>query len=125
MVRAATAAFAAVLFSASYALAQDVLMVGQPVEVAITAGAAHEYTIALDAGDYVQVLSISAASWFSRPSSHRTGRASETSAGLGMASGRSRSSQNPLAIIGSSCVRRRLRKRHSSAAPRRRRAPTS
>jgi enterochelin esterase-like enzyme len=53
MIRAATATFTAVFFSASYALAQDVLTVGQPVEAAITAGAAHEYTIALDAGDYV------------------------------------------------------------------------
>jgi hypothetical protein len=53
MIRAATAAFTAVFFSASYALAQDALIVGQPVEAAIAAGAAHEYTIALDAGDYV------------------------------------------------------------------------
>jgi len=53
MVRAAAAAFTAVFFSASYALAQDALTVGQPVEAAIAAGAAHEYTIALDAGDYV------------------------------------------------------------------------
>ena len=53
MVRAATAAFTAVFFSASFALAQDALTVGQPVEAAIAAGAAHEYTIALDAGDYV------------------------------------------------------------------------
>ncbi len=53
MVRAAIATFAALLFSASYTLAQNVLTVGQPVQVAITAGSAHEYTIALDAGDYV------------------------------------------------------------------------
>src|SRR6059036_2517609 len=53
MARAATAALAALLFSAGHASAQDTLTVGQPVEVAIAAGAAHEYTIALDAGDYV------------------------------------------------------------------------
>jgi enterochelin esterase-like enzyme len=53
MVRVATAACMALLFSASYALAQDLLTVGQSVEVAITAGSAREYTIALDAGDYV------------------------------------------------------------------------
>ena len=53
MVRAATAALTAVLFSAGYAQAQDILTVGQPVQAAITAGAAHDYTIALDAGDYV------------------------------------------------------------------------
>lgn len=53
MSRAATLALTALLFSAGHASAQDTLTVGQPVEVAITAGAAHEYTIALDAGDYV------------------------------------------------------------------------
>jgi hypothetical protein len=53
MVRVATAACTALFFSAGYALAQDLLTVGQPVEVAITAGSAREYTIALDAGDYV------------------------------------------------------------------------
>ena len=52
MVRAATAAFA-VFLSAGYALAQDSLAVGQLVQAAITAGSAHQYTIALDAGDYV------------------------------------------------------------------------
>jgi enterochelin esterase family protein len=53
MVRAATAAFTAVFFSAGYALAQDILTVGRSVQVAMTAGSAHEYAIALDAGDYV------------------------------------------------------------------------
>src|SRR5688572_26382433 len=53
MARAATATLAALLFSASHTVAQNVLKVGQPVQVAITAGSAHEYTIALDAGDYV------------------------------------------------------------------------
>ena len=53
MVRAATAALTAILFSAGYAQAQDVLTVGQSVQAAITAGAARDYTIALDAGDYV------------------------------------------------------------------------
>ena len=53
MARALTAAFTALLFSAGHASAQDILTVGQPVDVAITAGATHEYTIALDAGDYV------------------------------------------------------------------------
>jgi enterochelin esterase family protein len=53
MLRAATAALTALLFSAGHASAQTTLNVGQPVGVAITAGAAHDYTIALDAGDYV------------------------------------------------------------------------
>ncbi len=53
MVRTATAAFTAVLLSADYALAQQSLTVGQSIEVAIAAGATHEYTVALDAGDYV------------------------------------------------------------------------
>jgi enterochelin esterase family protein len=54
MARAATAALAALLFSVAHASAQSTtLTVGQPIEVAITAGAAYDYTIALDAGDYV------------------------------------------------------------------------
>jgi len=53
MLRAATAALTALLFSAGHASAQTTLNVGQSVDVAITAGAAHDYTIALDAGDYV------------------------------------------------------------------------
>jgi len=53
MTRAATVALAALLFSAGHVSAQGTLTVGQPIEAAIAAGAAHEYTIALDAGDYV------------------------------------------------------------------------
>ena len=53
MVRAATLAVAVVFFSAGDAPAQDLLTIGQTVEKAITAGSAHDYTIALDAGDYV------------------------------------------------------------------------
>ena len=47
------AALTVLLFSAGHASAQDTLTVGQPVNRAIAAGAAHEYTIALEAGDYV------------------------------------------------------------------------
>ena len=53
MARAMAAAMTAIFFSAGHASAQDTLTVGQPVDRAIAAGAAHEYTIALDAGDYV------------------------------------------------------------------------
>jgi len=53
MARAMAAALTALLFSAGLATAQDILTVGQPVGRAIAAGAAHEYTIALEAGDYV------------------------------------------------------------------------
>jgi len=53
MARAAAAALTVLLFSAGEASAQDTLTVGQPVDRAITAGATHEFTIALDAGDYV------------------------------------------------------------------------
>ncbi len=52
MTRAATAALTAVLCSASYASAQGILTVGQPVQAAIAAGSAHDYTITLDAGEY-------------------------------------------------------------------------
>ena len=52
MARAA-AVLTLLLFTAGHALAQDTLKVGQPVERAIAAGASHDYTIALDAGDYV------------------------------------------------------------------------
>jgi len=47
------AALAVLFFSAGQASAQDTLTVGQPVTRAIAAGAAHDYTIALEAGDYV------------------------------------------------------------------------
>jgi enterochelin esterase-like enzyme len=53
MFRAVTAALTTLLFGAGHASAQTPLNVGQSVDVAITAGAAHDYTIALDAGDYV------------------------------------------------------------------------
>ena len=53
MARAATVALTAFLFSAGHASAQTPLNVGQSIDVAIAAGAAHDYTIALDAGDYV------------------------------------------------------------------------
>ena len=53
MARAAAAALTVVLFIAGHASAQDALKIGQPVERPMTAGATHEYTIALDAGDYV------------------------------------------------------------------------
>jgi hypothetical protein len=53
MAQVAIAAFMAVFFSAGYALAQDSVTVGRAVEAAIAAGDADEYTIALDAGDYV------------------------------------------------------------------------
>src|SRR5882672_12829889 len=53
MARATRAALTVLLFSAGEASAQDTLTVGQPVGRAITAGATHEFTIALDAGDYV------------------------------------------------------------------------
>ena len=53
MARAAFAASAALLFFATHASAQGTLTVGQPIEQTISAGAAHDYTIALDAGDYV------------------------------------------------------------------------
>jgi len=53
MARAMAAALTVLLFSAGHASAQDTLTVGQPVNRAIAAGAAHEYTIALEAGDYV------------------------------------------------------------------------
>ena len=53
MARAAAAALAVILISAGHASAQDTLTVGQTVDRAITAGAAHQYTIALDAGDYI------------------------------------------------------------------------
>ena len=52
MARAA-AALTVLLFSAGQASAQDTLTVGQPIDRAITAGATHEYRIAVDAGDYV------------------------------------------------------------------------
>ena len=53
MARAMAAALTVLLFSAGHASAQDTLTVGQPVNRAIAAGTAHEYTIALEAGDYV------------------------------------------------------------------------
>ena len=53
MARAATVALTVFLFSAGHASAQTTLSVGQSIDVAIVAGAAHDYTIALDAGDYV------------------------------------------------------------------------
>ncbi len=53
MARAAAAALTVLLFSAAHASAQATLPIGQPVERAIAAGDAHDYTIALDAGDYV------------------------------------------------------------------------
>ena len=53
MARAATVALTVFLSSAGYASAQTTLNVGQSIDVAIAAGAAHDYTIALDAGDYV------------------------------------------------------------------------
>ena len=125
MVRAATAAFTALFFSAGYAQAQDLLTVGQSVEAAITAGSAREYTIALDAGDYVtgavdqRGITILAAVFTPE------GYAAAISADLGIAGGRSRSSPNARAPIGSSCARRRSRKWQSSAGPRPRRAPTN
>jgi enterochelin esterase-like enzyme len=53
MARAATVALTVFLFSAGHASAQTTLNVGQSIDVAIVAGVAHDYTIALDAGDYV------------------------------------------------------------------------
>ena len=53
MARAAAAALAVLLFCADHVSAQDSLKVGQPAAGAIAAGASHEYTIALDAGDYL------------------------------------------------------------------------
>jgi enterochelin esterase-like enzyme len=53
MARAAAAALTVVLLSAGHAFAQGTLKVGEPIDRAITAGATHEYVIALDAGDYV------------------------------------------------------------------------
>jgi len=51
MAQAAPAALTVLLFSAGQASAHDTLTVGQLVDCAITAGATHEYTVALDAGD--------------------------------------------------------------------------
>jgi len=51
MAQAAPAALTVLLFSAGQASAHDTLTVGQLVDRAITAGATHEYTVALDAGD--------------------------------------------------------------------------
>jgi hypothetical protein len=101
------AALTVLLFSAGHASAQDALTVGQPLTRAIVAGAAHEYTIALEAGDYVagavdqRGIMVLAAVFAPE------GRACGISAGLAKASGRSRSSPNAPARIGSSCVRRR------------------
>jgi enterochelin esterase family protein len=53
MARAAAAALTVLFFSAGHASAQDALKVGQAVERAIVAGATHDYSVALDAGDYV------------------------------------------------------------------------
>jgi len=53
MARAAAAALALLLFCADHVSAQDTLKVGQPAARAIAAGASHEFTIALDAGDYL------------------------------------------------------------------------
>ena len=50
MARAAAAVLTVLLFSAGQASAQDTITVGQPVDRAITAGATHEHTGALDAG---------------------------------------------------------------------------
>jgi len=52
MARAA-AALTVLLFSAGHASAQATLAVGQPIDRAIAAGATDDYTIALEAGDYV------------------------------------------------------------------------
>jgi len=53
MARAAAAALTGLLFCVTHASAQDSLTIGQPIERPIAAGATQDYTITLDAGDYV------------------------------------------------------------------------
>jgi enterochelin esterase-like enzyme len=53
MARTAAAVLTVLLLGAGRASAQGPLNVGEPIDVAITAGATHAYTIALDGGDYV------------------------------------------------------------------------
>jgi enterochelin esterase family protein len=55
MTRATAAILTVLLSSAGHASAQDPLTAGQAIDRAITAGAAHQYTVALDVGDYVAV----------------------------------------------------------------------
>jgi len=53
MARAAVVALTVLLFRAGHVSAQATLAIGQPVDRAIAAGGAHEYSITLDANDYV------------------------------------------------------------------------
>ena len=73
MHEAADAALPVLVFSAGGASAQGTLTVGQPVDRATTAGATQEFTIALDAGDYVAgALAVSSQRWPRRSSQFLT-----------------------------------------------------